>query len=183
MRARVQNARDPNAPSEIRRPYKKIDELLRSDNAVGKLRRGKSNVVVFPGRKAATNPRMGPFTEQSTLDGRIVRVGGTDATAHALIEDGDGTILSAECTRELAIELAQYLYKQPVRLVGNARWVRTEVGDWELLSFRAKEFVPITPGDLASAIGKIREIDADWKKETDPAALLRRLRGENDEVH
>ncbi|NJM36312.1 MAG: hypothetical protein HC850_18270 [Rhodomicrobium sp.] len=61
--------------------------------------------------------------------------------------------------------------------------VRTEVGDWELLSFRAKEFIPITPGDLASAIGKIREIDADWRKEADPAALLRRLRGDNDEVH
>lgn len=183
VRVRIQNARDPHAPNEVRRPYKKIDEMLRSDNAVGKLRRGTSNVVVFPGRKAAANPRMGPFTEQSTLDGKVVRIGGTDATAHALIEDGEGKILSAECTRELAIELAQYLYKQPVRLIGNARWVRTEVGDWELLSFRAKEFIPLTPGDLASAIGKLREVGADWKKEADPAALLRRLRGDNDEVH
>ncbi|HKU12960.1 MAG TPA: hypothetical protein VJQ52_01120 [Steroidobacteraceae bacterium] len=183
VRVRIQNARDPDAPSEVRRPYKKIDDMLRSDNAVGKLRRGTSNVVVFPGRKAATNPQMGPFTEQSTLDGRIVRIGGTDTTAHALIEDGEGKVLSAECSRELAIELAQYLYRQPVRLVGNARWVRTEVGEWELLTFRAKGFTPLTPNDLATAIGKLREVDADWRREADPTALLRRLRGDSDEVH
>lgn len=183
VRVRLHNARDPNAPSDVRKPYKKIDDMLRADNAAAKLLRGKSNVVIFPGRKAATNLRMGPFTEQAIIDGKVVRIGGTDETAHALVEDSDGKVWSAECTRELAVELAQYLYKHPVRLVGNARWVRTEVGEWEQLSFKAKEFIPLTADDLATAVGKLRSIEADWKSETDPAALLRKMRGDNGEAH
>lgn len=183
VRVRLQNARDPNAPQDVRKPYKKIDEMLRNDNAVGKLLRGTSNVVVFPGRKGATNQRMGPFTEPSMLDGKIVRVGGTDETAHVLVEDSDGKIWSAECTRELAVELAQFLYKHPVRVIGSARWVRTEIGEWEQLNFRAKEFIKLIDADLSAAVGKLRDIQADWKKESDPADLLRRVRGGNGEAH
>lgn len=183
VRVRLQNARDPNAPNDVSRTYKKINEMLRADNAVGKLVRGTSNVLPFPGRKTATNLRMGPFTEPATIDGKIVRVGGTDATAHVLIEDSDCKVLSAECTRELAVELAQYLYKHPVRLIGNARWVRTEVGEWEQLNFKAKEFVKLNADDLATAVRRLRSIEADWKDEIDPAAFLRKLRGENGEAH
>jgi hypothetical protein len=183
VRIRLHNARDPNAPPDIRKSYRKIDDMLRADNAVGKLRRGTSNVVFFPGRKAAASQRMGPFTEPATIDGKIVRIGGTDETAHALIEDSDGNVVSAECTREMAVELAPFLYRQPVRLVGNARWVRTENGEWEQLSFKAKEFSSLTASDLASAIGRLREMDSDWKHEADPLALLRKLRGDDGGPH
>lgn len=182
VRARLSNARDAGAPADVRKPYKKIDDMLRADNAVGKLLRGKSNVLAFPGRKAAQSERVGPFTEHSTIDGRIVRIGGLDETAHAQIEDSEGKVWSAECTRELAVQLAHHLYKQPVRLAGNARWVRNEAGEWEQLSFRAKEFTTLSEDDLSTAISKLRRIEADWKQETDPAALLRRLRG-NDKAH
>lgn len=183
VRVRLQNARDPNAPMDVRKPYKKIDDMLRNDNAVGKLLRGTSNVVTFPGRKAATNQRMGPFTEPSVLEGKIVRVGGTDETAHALVEDSDGKVWSAECTRELAVELAQLLYKYPIRVIGTARWVRTEVGEWEQINFRAKEFIKLTDDDLSEAVGKLRNIQADWRNEADPASFLRKLRGGNGEAH
>lgn len=181
VRVRLNNIRDPGAPAEARRPFKKIDDMLRSDNAVGKLLRGSSKVIVFPGRKAATSDRIGPFTEAAAIDGKIVRVGGTDDTAHALIEDSDGKVWSAECSRELAAQLGGYLYKRPIRLAGNARWVRTETGEWELLSFRAKEFALLTDDDLAGAVGKLRSIDAAWRRESDPAGLLRKLRA--DETH
>jgi hypothetical protein len=83
----------------------------------------------------------------------------------------------------MAVELAPFLYKQPLRITGNARWVRTEVGEWEQLSFKAKEFSPLIADDLATAVGKLRNIDADWRRETDPSSLLGKLRGENDEAH
>jgi hypothetical protein len=183
VRQRLQNARDPGAPTELRRPYKRIDEMLRDDNAVGKLRRGKSNVIAFPGRRAARDMRMGPFTEQTSIDGKIVRVGGTDATAHVLLEEADGEVRSAECSRDLAVRLAPFLYTRTVRLIGNARWLRTEQGEWELLSFRAKDFVPLTDDDLSSAINKLRNIESEWRSDPDPAALLRKLRGGNGEAH
>jgi hypothetical protein len=183
VRVRLQNALDPEAPPDVRRPYIRLDEMLRADNAVAKLMRGSANIVRFPGRTGARSPRMGPFTEQAEVDGRIVRIGGTDDTAHALIEDGEGEVWSAECTRELAIQLAHYLYGDPLRLSGNARWERDEAGKWELLSFRAKDFHPLLAEDLATALNTLRRIDAQWKRDEDPTALLRQLREGSEEAH
>lgn len=183
VRARLQNAGDPEAPEDVRRPYKKIDEMLRSDNAVGKLRRGKSNVIRFPGREAKRNPRMGPFTESAEIDGKIVRIGGTDETAHALIEPADGGVISAECSRELAVQLAPYLYGNPVRVIGNARWERTDAGEWKLLSFRAKEFRQLRADDLATSIARLRKIEMPWDTGGDPNELLQRLREGGGEAH
>jgi hypothetical protein len=183
VRVRVQNARDPSAPDDVRNPYRRIDQMLREDNGVGKLLRGTTNVVLFPGRRGIKSPRMGPFTETASFDGRIVRIGGTDKTAHALLETDGAVIVSAECTRDLARRLAPFLYGAPVRLVGNARWERTEIGEWELKHFTAKDFTELSAEDLATAIGKLRGIQAEWRREADPVELVRKIRGENGGPH
>jgi hypothetical protein len=183
VRVRLQNALDPSAPEDVRKPYKKIDDMLRDDNGVGKLVRGTTNVIKFPGRLGAKIPRMGPFTEAATFDGKIVRVGGTDDTAHALLERDDAEVISAECSRELARRLAPYLYGAPVRLIGNARWSRNDFGEWELHGFRAKDFETLNAEDLATAIQKLRNIDADWRHDADPVALLQKVRGDNGGTH
>jgi len=179
VRMRVQNARDPTAPDDVRKPYKRIDEMLREDNGVGKLLRGTTSVIQFPGRKGVKSQRMGPFTEAASFDGKIVRVGGTDKTAHALLETDGEVVVSAECTRELARRLAPFLYGAPVRLEGNARWERNEIGEWDLKHFTAKDFTELSADDLATAIGKLRGIQAEWRREADPVELVRRIRGEN----
>jgi hypothetical protein len=181
VRTRVQNARDPHAPDDVRRTYRKIDDMLREDNAVARLLRGTTNVVKFPGREAAKSPQMGPFTEPASFDGKIVRIGGTDSTAHALIETADDKIVSAECSRELAVQLAPYLYGAAVRLIGNARWERTELGEWDLKAFRAKEFTRLKADDFSTVIHRLREVQAEWRSDADPGALVKRLRGENGE--
>jgi hypothetical protein len=183
VRVRLQNARDPHAPDEVRRPYRRIDDMLREDNAVARLLRGGTNVVKFPGRTAEKNPRMGPFTEATSFDGHIVRIGGTDATAHALLETAEDKIISAECSREMAVQLAPYLYRAPVRLIGNARWERTEVGEWELKSFKAKDFLALSLEDFATVLSRLRGIDADWRREADPIALVGRLRDDKGSAH
>jgi hypothetical protein len=183
VRVRVQNARDPHATDEVRKTFERIDEMMRSDNAKGALLRGSTNVIKFPGREAAKNERIGPFTEPASFDGVIVRVGGTDKTAHALIQtaDPDAGVVSAECTRELACQLAPHLYGAPVRVSGNARWERNELGKWELLAFRAKEFVELKDDDLSAVIQRLRTIDADWRDDANPLALVRKIRG--GEIH
>jgi hypothetical protein len=183
VRVRVQNARDPQTPDEVRKTYNRIDEMMRSDNAKGTLIRGSTNVIKFPGRDAVRNERMGPFTEPASFDGVVVRVGGTDKTAHALIQTADpiAGVISAECSRELACQLAPHLYQAPVRVSGNARWERNELGEWELLSFRAKEFVELKADDLSAVIQRLRAIDADWRDDANPLAIVRRIRGS--EIH
>jgi hypothetical protein len=183
VRGRLQNAIDPAAPDDIHKPVKRINKMLHEDNATGKLTRGEDNVVRFAGREAFRHPRMGPFTEQATIDGKIVRVGGEDQTAHVRIKDSTGRVWSADVSHDLAIQLARLLFVVPVRLAGSARWERNEAGEWELLSFRAKEFSVLKDEVLATAIGRLKSIDADWRREHDPLALLIDLREGNGEAH
>jgi hypothetical protein len=124
-----------------------------------------------------------PFTEQATIDGKIVRVGGEDQTAHVRIKDSSGRVWSAEVSHDLSTQLARLLFVVPVRLAGSARWERNEAGEWELVSFRAKEFSVLKDEVLATAIGRLRSIDADWRREHDPLALLIDLREGNGEAH
>jgi hypothetical protein len=176
VRVRLNNARDPLASNDVRRHFKKIDEMLRSDNAVGNLKRGTSNVIVFPGRKAATNDPYGPFTEASAMDGMVVRVGGADETAHILVENHERKVLSAECTRDLAVRLAPHLYKS-IRLIGTARWWRDETGECQLLNFRAKDFAVLDPDDLSMVVSRMRKhVIPSAIAEDDAVARLMRIR-------
>src|SRR5688572_14976579 len=66
VQARIQNAIDPEAPEDVRKPFQRINELLRADNAVGKLEHGgdksknRSAIILrFPGREAVRQPKMG----------------------------------------------------------------------------------------------------------------------------
>jgi hypothetical protein len=48
----VNSARDPSGPPEVRRHFKRIDDMLRYDNAVGNLKRGRTNIISFPGQES-----------------------------------------------------------------------------------------------------------------------------------
>jgi hypothetical protein len=125
---------------------------------------------------AQRNTKMGPFTEHVEIDGKIVRIGGTDDTAHALIKLPEGDVISAECSRELAVQLARHLYGASVRVVGSARWERCDTGEWNLISVRAKEFHLLCGEDLATSVARLRKVDTDWKGDEDPIQYLQRLR-------
>jgi hypothetical protein len=187
VRMRLQGAADPDAPDDVRKPFRRINEMLREDNATGQFARNdeaQQDVLLrFVGREAFQQPRMGPFTEFMEIDGKIVRVGGKDKTAHVLIEDSEGRVWPVTVTKEFAVQLAPLIFNTPVRIGGNARWERNELGEWILLGFRAKEWRALEPDDLATAIGKLREIDAEWKSEEDPFALVENLREDPGEAH
>jgi hypothetical protein len=182
VRARLQNAADKEAPEDIRKPFSRIDEMLREDNAIGRITRGNSNVIRFPGREAVRPPRMGPFTQQGEIDGVLVRIGGQDSTAHAMIEAADGKTVSCFVSRELAIQMAPYIYGTPLRLSGSARWERTESGEWSLINFRAKEFHVLNAESFSAVVGRLRSVAARWKPEDDPLSLIKELREADDEA-
>lgn len=164
--------------------YKKLNEMLRKDNAEAKLIRSGSNVLNFPGRKTIRPPKLGPFNQGIMKDGVLVRVGGKDKSAHAIIEDSDGGTWSFEVTRELAKELAHYLFGKPVRLMGHGRWFRDEEGQWQYSSLKAVEFKVLDDASLVDIVQRIRSLPGDtWKQGVDPIEMLRLLRDDENGVN
>lgn len=154
--------------NEAAKSFKKLNEMLRNDNAEAGLVRGNSNILNFPGRKLVRPPRLGPFNQGVVKDGILVRVGGKDKSAHAIIEDSDGYTWSFEVSRELAKELAHYLFGKPLRLTGQGRWFRDEEGHWQYNNLKAAEFKVLDDASLADVVGRIRGLPKEtWKQGVD----------------
>lgn len=164
--------------------YKRLNEMLRSDNAEAKLLRSDSNILEFPGRRLPRPAKMGPFSQAVEMDGVLVRIGGKDKSAHAIIEDCEGATWSFEVSRALARDLAGLLYGRPIRLVGTGRWFRDEDGKWQHRDLKAMEFQVLSADSLAEVVARIRCLPSDaWNLGDDPIAELKALRDDNHGVH
>lgn len=186
VRRRVVQAKRPSeAADDVRRSYERLNELLRADKARGDLRIGKAKILKFPGRDVPLEDRVGPFREHTEVDGVLVRIGGTDETAHAHIEGTDGQSWACVMSREKARELAPYLYGATLRVSGSGRWLRNEFGKWELASpLKVESFSVLKDEPLTSTIERLRGIEgSDWRRERDPLAFLAHIRDGDEGVH
>lgn len=184
VRDNINNARSGDGKPDAVKAYKQTNEMLRKDNAAASLERSGTNILDFPGRKMPRPPKLGPFNQGVEKDGVLVRIGGKDKSAHAMIEDGDGNTWSFEVTRELAIDLAHHLFGKPIRLLGTGRFFRDEEGEWQHSALRATDFHPLNADSLLDVVGRIRRLPEDtWRLGVDPIAMLRSLRNDDSEVH
>ncbi|MSP47937.1 MAG: hypothetical protein EXQ95_01295 [Alphaproteobacteria bacterium] len=176
VRARVLSLLAPDASDDVMRPFRRLDQMLADDNAVGELReRNQRSVVVrFPGRDGTT-AEIGPIVQEGSVSGELVWVGGEDRTAHAHVRDGDVKI-PCEVPRDVAKQLGSLLF-QNIRLSGKGRWKRNRNGAWELLEFKATDFAKLSDATFREAVTQLREVGlGDWKNVPDAAGELRRLR-------
>jgi hypothetical protein len=120
--ARLHLVGRPDSPPELARVYQEINRMLRDDNASAtlKLKRG-SVVVSFPGKKTPLAEEV-VVHDQGDLDGIIIRVGGKDDSVPIWVEGEHKIIYKCQTSRDLARQLAAYLFDQPIRVVGNGQW-------------------------------------------------------------
>lgn len=156
-----------------------INDMLRKDNSCATLKRGRDNVISFLGRKANIFPLLGPFTQQISRDGQLVRIGGKDKSAHASLLDAEGAIHNFEVKRELARELAPHLFAGALRLHGTGRFTRSESGEWTSTSLRADRFEELSGETLLETLARLRGLPADtWVD--DAINRVRQARDEGD---
>lgn len=181
-----------DTPDDAVKAVARINDMLRDDNAVGSVLYKAANdsniqaeVLRFPGKEIPRPQKIGPFTESAVVDGELVRIGGRDETAHALILDVEGKQWNSELSRELAQQIASYLYKGPIlRFEGDARWLRTESGNWELRNFRIKSFKTLSKDALEKSVKRLRQIEgSEWNKLDSPRDFILEQRGIDDEIH
>jgi hypothetical protein len=174
VRERVVAVRDGQGPSDARRAFGDLDELLRKDNATGVLSDEAGDVIVpFPGRNRPEPLVYGPFRQDGTIDGQLIRVGGKDETVPVHLRDGAIIHTGLICTPEIARRIAPHLYGPTLRVHGTGTWFRTGAGEWDLRSFRINDFEVLDDIPLLTVVGNLRKVKgSDWSQVPDPVRAL-----------
>ncbi len=127
--------------------------------------------------------RYGPFREEGSLDGVVIRLGGRDDTIPVHLEDSEGAIYQCQASVELSKQLAQHYRGSTVRVYGGGRWVREESGSWTLLDFNISRFEVIDDSLLTDVVTKLRAVKGgEWRGDTALGDALG-LRGEEGTSH
>jgi hypothetical protein len=173
VRDRVYRLRTGDAPQDVVKAFNDLDELLRKDNATGELAGDDDEVVVpFPGRNRKPPLTFGPFRQDGSLEGQVVRIGGTDDTVPVHLRDGD-IIHIGQTTPEAARLIAPHLYGPTLRVHGTGTWFRDGVGAWLLKSFRISSFEVLDDADLGRVVDALRRVKGStWNEVPDPVRVL-----------
>jgi len=185
--ARLDALRRGDGSVDTVKAYRRLDDMLANDNAVGALTAGRDAVIIqFPGKTRPKPVDYGAFVQQGTFDGIPVRVGGLADTVSIHLQETGPTALVHNCvaSRSLARAIAPYLFETPVRVHGAGRWRREASGVWTLIKFTISDFEVLDDGPLDIAVARLRDIrGSGWRDVEHPLATLRALRGEEDSVH
>lgn len=176
----VRNAQKGMSVRHANRAYKKLDALLRQDNATGRIvnEARRENVIEFPGNKANLPVVYNDIKERATVTGKLKRVGGFDQTIPIHLLRSDGAVLYCEASESLAEQLAP-LYSKVIRIHGIATYSRGPEGKWKMENFKIQSFddTPLIDESFTETMDKLRSIEGnEWAEVADPLEELRKLR-------
>lgn len=173
VRERVQAIRANEGPDLGRRAFKEINTLLAWDNASAVLipPEGGAPVIEFPGRAREKRLSYGPFNQDWSLDGILIRIGGeNDPVPIHIQESEDKPPHICEAKRTIAIELAPYYLRSPIRVHGHGRWFRDEDGEWAMKRFTITDFKALKTDRFRDILGRIRALNTDLVGLKDPVS-------------
>lgn len=180
VQSRLQLANSANAPEDIRKPLDAINRLLKTDNAKATLKSGNVIYVRFLGRDM---PDERPYRvrETGTLDGIVIRIGGTDRTIPVWLQSLDGQTIhkGIDTNPETARSLISYYLGKPVRVHGQGVWERSSEAGWTLVSFQIAHFEELDDTPVDDVFGRLASHPGNgWAGLDDPAQEHRKIRGD-----
>ncbi len=174
---RVRQAQKGLGPKEAVKAFKQIRVFLDQDDTSAFMEWDEGEVLVeFPRRSKGTEETFGPFSQDGTLDGMLIRIGGMDETVpvHLLYE---GVHHTCNTTRELGKKLAPYIFGRTIRVHGKGKWYRNSEGNWELRWFDIHDFEELNDASLLDVVGRLRAIpNNDLTNSKDPLGDMIKLR-------
>jgi hypothetical protein len=162
---RAKSLRRGDASPETMDSYRNINRMLREDNGRGFYGRegkeGKSaEILTFPGRDEVVR-RPIVIRQRGSLDGWLMRIGGTDATIHLLLQSEDRRVSGCWTTKALGKKIAKHLF-EPLRVHGTGKWIRDTDGNWDVEDFKVEAFEELSDIPLSQALLSLREVPGDW---------------------
>lgn len=185
VRKRLGEVQRSEAPKDAIDSFSRLNAMLREDNAVGRVLLAANDnhleeALYLAGREIPMPRQIGPLTEPVTIKAQLYRIGGRDQSAHAQMVDGAGRNWNGILTQEQAANMASAGGKGLYRwflVHGQAKWIRTDGGEWEVKEFRITDFSPLPEDSLSEEVKKLRDIEGNqWAEINDPIAFIRESR-------
>lgn len=185
---RVRQIHTGMGPADAMRAFDALDELLANDNTSGaiiRLNPEQEEMLTLPGATRELPPVFSGITQPTTLDGVVIRVGGTrdEIPVHIQTRSNTGSSIESHCfaTRALAKEFGKHLFGSELRLYGDGKWQRDERGRWLLQKFTITRYEEIDPTTHKEAVAELRAIQTRRWLVGDPWSDLDELRGDESE--
>jgi hypothetical protein len=173
----IEEVRFGVGPQSARKAYMEIDDKLAYDSAVGRISRGHTNLIEFPGRKRKVEDKLGPIEHRGTLDGEVIQVGGKDETINIHLKAAGGQILKCVTSKKIARRLAQHIFGSTIRVRGFSTWARLESGAWEIKRFEIEDFETLDETPLTKLFEGLRmRLAPPEDGRMNPVDLMRQLR-------
>lgn len=174
VRDRIGGIDDRSNREEVDRAFCVLDDMLRKDNATGRLVEVEgSKVIQFLGRNRPEPVVFGPFKQEGSLEGQVIRVGGRDDTIPVHLRDGAILHTGLNATEDIARRIAQHLLGPTVRVNGTGTWFREGDGTWQLKSFRISDFELLDETPLDGVVARFRAVrGSGWSEVPDPVREL-----------
>ncbi|WP_186418864.1 hypothetical protein [Bosea sp. CS1GBMeth4] len=138
---RVRSAALGEGPNDALAAWLRLNERLGKDGASATLKLPGGEVIPFPGAAPLSKP-IGPLRQETTIQGRLVRLQGNGDDVSVGLDDEEGLIGRIVVRAELARELGNHFHRH-VRLSGRGRWRRNAEGQWCLEHLDVAGFVPL----------------------------------------
>jgi len=161
----------------------RLNEMLRIDNGRGRLLENRSEIIIFPGRDLEKPELYPSFTQESTLDGVVIRLGGKSDPVPVWVQAEETTFVCS-AYRNIARQLAECIFEREVRLSGIGRWKIDEYGNWLMERFSISSFIVLDEEPLTSVVNSLRKIPgSEWESIADPWADIMDIRNGPPERH
>ena len=186
VQQRIRGVLTKESPQDAISAYEHLDDMLEKDNAIGELIEWGDapapRVLNFPGRTRPKPMVYGPMTQEGSLDGVLIAVGGKNDPVPLHLEYGD-IIHNCLAGRSLAMNIAANLFGPTLRVFGSGRWKRQESGRWEMLRFTVSDFQVLDQESLSEAVLDLQKIGGPLADLEDPLGALVDLRGSDEKTN
>ncbi len=185
--ARLDALRKGEGTPDTIKAYRRLDDMLASDNAIGALTRDHEAVIIeFPGKNRPKPVDYGAFSQIGAFDGIPIKVGGLGEPVPVHLQEIGAGALVHNClaSRSIARAIAAHLFEASLRVHGNGRWRREPSGAWTLVRFLITDFEELDDAPLNAVIARLRSVQGSgWRDVDHPLETLRKLRDGEDSVH
>jgi hypothetical protein len=175
--ARVKNAALNKGPKEAIKANSNLRAMLKKDEFSAEFKTETGDTFAsYPLVRQRKEETFGPFRQDGSLDGIVVRLGGIDETLPVhLVYEGRTHICNA--SREIVKQLGLHIWGEPIRVYGSGKWYRDAQGTWQLQFFDIHSFEPLQTTTLSEAVTQLREIpDNGLMSLKDPLAEMMKIR-------
>jgi hypothetical protein len=181
VRKRIAEARANEGPAEPREAKRRIDLMLVQDNASATLLESRPNeepakILYFPGAKASA-AEYPPFQQPGTLTGIPIVIGGENDPVPVHLQDRDA-VYNCRASRDIAKDLAPFLFTTAIRVTGMGTWVRSAEGAWEMRRFLIQSYAKVREESVSEAATRLHAVGGRVQRIRDPIRELRSIQSE-----